>query len=75
MAVQRRAHVQWEGNPPGGWGTFTAGSGVMEDMAVTLASRVERPDGKTSPEGLLAAARASCYAMALAHTPAGKGRS
>ena len=47
----------------------------MEDMAVALASCVERPDGKTSPEGLSAAARASCYAMALAHTPAGKGRS
>ena len=47
----------------------------MEDMAVALASRVERPDGKISPEELLAAAHASCYAMALAHTPAGKGRS
>ena len=30
----------------------------MEDMAVALASCVERPDGKTSPEGLSAAARA-----------------
>jgi lipoyl-dependent peroxiredoxin len=73
MAVQRRAHVEWEGNLPGGRGTFTAGSGAMEDMAVTWASRVERPDGKTSPEELLAAAHASCYAMALAHTLAGKG--
>jgi osmotically inducible protein OsmC len=33
---------------------------------------VERPDGKTGPEELLAA-HASCYAMALAHTLAGKG--
>jgi lipoyl-dependent peroxiredoxin len=73
MAVQRRAHVEWEGNLPGARGTFTAGSGAMEDMAVTWASRVERPDGKTGPEELLAAAHASCYAMALAHTLAGKG--
>jgi hypothetical protein len=35
MAVQLRAHVEWEGNLPGGRGTFTAGSGAMEDMAVT----------------------------------------
>lgn len=73
MAVQRRAHVEWEGNLPGGRGTFTAGSGAMEDMAVTWASRVERPDGKTSPEELLASAHAACYAMALAHTLAGRG--
>ena len=47
----------------------------MADMVVALASRVERPDGKTSPEGLLAAARASCYAMAFTHTLVGRGRS
>jgi len=34
---------------------------------------VERPDGKTSPEKLLASARTSCYAMVLAYTLAGKG--
>jgi lipoyl-dependent peroxiredoxin len=33
---------------------------------VTWASRTERPDGKTSPEELIAAAHASCFAMALA---------
>jgi len=32
---------------------------------VTWASRVERPDGRTSPEELLAASHAACYAMAL----------
>lgn len=73
MSVQRRAHVEWEGNLPGGRGTFTAGSGTMEDMAVTWASRVERLDGKTSPEELLASSHATCFAMALAHTLAGRG--
>lgn len=71
--AQRRAHVEWEGNLPSGRGTFTVGSGALEDFPVTWASRVERPDGKTSPEELLAAAHASCYAMALSHTLAGMG--
>lgn len=73
MAVQRRAHVEWEGNLPGWRGTFTAGSGAIEDMVVTWASRVEHPDGKSGPEELLASAHATCYAMALAHTLAGRG--
>jgi lipoyl-dependent peroxiredoxin len=33
---------------------------------VTWASRTEQPDGKTSPEELIAAAHASCFAMAFA---------
>jgi lipoyl-dependent peroxiredoxin len=45
----------------------------MDEMAVTRAARVERPEGKTSSEELLAAAHALCYAMALAHTLTGKG--
>ncbi len=71
--AERKARVEWEGNLPSGRGTFTVGSGAMEDFPVTWASRVERPDGKTSPEELLAAAHASCYAMALSHTLAGRG--
>lgn len=71
--AERRAHVEWEGNLPSGRGTFTVGSGALEDFPVTWASRVERPDGKTSPEELLAAAHASCYAMALSHTLASMG--
>lgn len=44
----------------------------MDEHPATWASRVERPDDKTSPEKLLAASHASCYAMALSHTLAGK---
>lgn len=40
---------------------------------MTWASRIEQPDGKTSPEELLAAAHAGCYAMALALTLAEGG--
>jgi osmotically inducible protein OsmC len=40
---------------------------------VTWKARTERPDPKTSPEELIAAAHAACYAMALSHTLAGAG--
>jgi osmotically inducible protein OsmC len=40
---------------------------------VTWASRVESPDGRTSPEELLAAAHASCYAMAFSASLARAG--
>jgi lipoyl-dependent peroxiredoxin len=40
---------------------------------VTWASRTERSDGKTSPEELVAAAHASCFSMAFAHTLAQAG--
>ena len=65
--AERRAEVVWEGNLPRGNGSFTVGSGAMGDRAVTWASRTERSDGKTSPEELIAAAHASCFAMALSN--------
>jgi osmotically inducible protein OsmC len=45
---------------------LTSGSGALDRLRVTWASRTERPDGKTSPEELIAAAHASCFGMALA---------
>jgi lipoyl-dependent peroxiredoxin len=41
-----------------------ASSGAFA-LPVTLASRVGDPEGKTSPEELIAAAHASCLSMAL----------
>src|ERR671915_1564629 len=74
MAVaERRAVVVWEGNLTEGGGKFTVGSGAVGEMPVTWASRTERPDGKTSPEELIAAAHGSCYAMALSNTLAEMG--
>ena len=74
MAVaERRAEVVWEGDLPRGSGKFTVGSGAMGEMAVTWASRTERPDGKTSPEELIAAAHGSCFAMALSNVLAEGG--
>jgi len=66
MAVaERRAEVVWEGDLARGGGKFTVGSGAMGEMPITWTARTERPDGKTSPEELIAAAHGSCFAMAL----------
>ena len=72
--AERRANVVWRGDLFKGSGTFDlASSEAARDMPVTWASRTERPDGKTSPEELIAAAHASCYAMALSNTLAEMG--
>ena len=63
--AQRQARVVWEGTLASGAGTVSSGSGALE-LPVTWAARTERPDGKTSPEELIAGAHASCFAMALA---------
>ena len=71
--AERRAHVVWEGDLPSGNGRLTTDSTkVLEEAPVTWASRVERPDGKTSPEELIAAAHASCYSMAFSNVLAQK---
>lgn len=45
----------------------------MAAQAVSWPARTEGPGGKTSPEELLAASHASCYAMAFSHTLAEAG--
>jgi lipoyl-dependent peroxiredoxin len=66
MATERRAEVVWEGSLMEGSGTITkVGSGALPELPVTWAARAESPDGKTSPEELIAAAHASCFSMAL----------
>ena len=71
--VQREATVTWEGNVARGSGAISAATGAFSALPYSLASRVERPDGKTSPEELLAAAHAACYAMSLAGELASAG--
>jgi lipoyl-dependent peroxiredoxin len=66
MPAVRRADVTWTGDLLSGSGVVTAASsGAFKELAVSWASRTEAPGGKTSPEELLAAAHASCFAMAL----------
>ena len=68
MAAQRTANVVWEGDLLNGNGKVNVSSGALPEFTVTWATRTEAPAGKTSPEELLAAAHASCYAMALSAT-------
>ncbi len=66
MAAVRRADATWSGSLTEGSGIVSATtSGAFADLPVTWASRTEVADGRTSPEELVAAAHASCFAMAL----------
>jgi len=69
--ITRNADVVWEGNVARGGGAITAGSGAFAGLPYSLATRVGSPEGKTSPEELLAAAHAGCFAMGLASELAG----
>ncbi len=66
MAAIRRAEVTWNGDLLAGKGAVTASaSKAFTGMPVTWAARTKTPEGLTSPEELVAAAHASCYAMAF----------
>jgi lipoyl-dependent peroxiredoxin len=74
MATERRAAVTWTGDLMTGSGTITqVTSAAFGPLDVSWPSRSEEPNGKTSPEELIAAAHASCYCMALSHGLAGAG--
>jgi lipoyl-dependent peroxiredoxin len=66
MAAIRRAEANWSGALTTGSGSVTAvSSATFSDLPVSWAARTEGPGGKTSPEELVAAAHAACFAMAL----------
>ena len=71
--AERRADVVWEGDLASGSGTVDGGSGALRALPISWPSRTEQPGGQTSPEELIAAAHAGCYAMALSHTLAEAG--
>jgi osmotically inducible protein OsmC len=74
MAAVRRADATWEGDLTSGSGVVSAStSRSFTELPVSWAARTASPDGRTSPEELLAAAHASCFAMALAHSLNGAG--
>ena len=65
--IERHANVVWEGNLARGTGRISAGTGAFTDLDYSLAVRIGRgAEGKTSPEELLAAAHAGCFATSLA---------
>ena len=66
--AERVAEVTWHGDLLGGEGAIErVGSGALGRLPISWAARTEQPDGKTSPEELIAAAHASCFSMAFAH--------
>ena len=64
--IERTAEIGWDGNLSRGAGTISAGSGAFSGLGYSLATRVGAPEGKTSPEELLAAAHGACLTMSLA---------
>src|SRR5262252_8001062 len=62
--IERHVDVDWQGSVMEGKGEAKAGSGAFS-LPVTFPNRIGDPNGKTSPEELMAAAHAACYAMAL----------
>jgi osmotically inducible protein OsmC len=68
----RTVTVNWEGPIMEGKGQVKAGTGAFT-LPVTFPRRIGEPGGQTSPEELIAAAHAACYAMALNATIGRKG--
>ena len=68
MATDRRAEVTWKGSLMEGSGQIDSStSGKLDGFAIDWRARSEEAGGKTSPEDLIAAAHASCFAMALSN--------
>ena len=55
----------WEGSLARGQGILDGRSGALAALPLTLAARLGEPAGQTSPEELVAAAHAGCYAISL----------
>jgi osmotically inducible protein OsmC len=66
VAAVRQARAVWNGDLATGSGEVSSlTSGKFSALPLSWGARTEAPQGKTSPEELLAAAHASCFAMAL----------
>jgi osmotically inducible protein OsmC len=72
--ADRTASAVWQGDLFGGTGSVSAvSSGLFSEAGVSWASRTEDPNGKTSPEELIAAAHAACFCMALSNELSSRG--
>jgi lipoyl-dependent peroxiredoxin len=65
MATTRNATTTWHGTLLEGSGRVELDSSGLGGFDVSWPSRAEEPDGRTSPEELIAAAHSSCFSMAL----------
>jgi lipoyl-dependent peroxiredoxin len=73
MATTRTANAHWEGSLMEGSGEVNLTSSGIGTYPVTWAARAEEPNGKTSPEELIAAAHSTCFSMALSNALAQGG--
>ena len=74
MAAKRTANLTWQGGLMDGSGVITStSSGAFSNLDVSWPARTEEHGGKTSPEELIAAAHAACFAMGLSFGLANAG--
>lgn len=73
MATTRTATTNWQGSLMEGSGNVSLDSSGVGTFDVSWPSRAEQPNGRTSPEELIAAAHSACFSMALSHALAGAG--
>jgi osmotically inducible protein OsmC len=74
MEFSRHVTINWTGSVMEGSGMVSAGSGAFS-LPVTFPRRIGDPERMTSPEELMAAAHAACFAMALNGAVGRKGGS
>jgi osmotically inducible protein OsmC len=65
MTFSRTSTINWQGTIMEGGGALAAETGAFKTN-VTFPKRIGAPDGSTSPEELIAAAHATCFAMVVA---------
>ncbi len=73
MATTRTAQTRWEGSLTEGAGKVTMQSSGIGTYDVSWPARAEEPNGKTSPEELIAGAHSACFSMALSGALAKQG--
>ncbi len=61
--MKRKGSAVWQGGLKDGKGTVSTDSGVLSNVPYSFSRRFEEEKG-TNPEELIAAAHASCFAMA-----------
>lgn len=74
MATVRRAEVEWIGGLTDGEGKIVSTTtGALPELEVSWAGRIDSDQTVTSPEELIAAAHASCFAMQFTSGLIGSG--
>jgi lipoyl-dependent peroxiredoxin len=73
MAAVRTAEAHWEGSLFEGQGEVELVSSGLGRFETSWPARTEQPNGKTSPEELIAAAHSTCFSMQLSNILAKAG--